>query len=53
MTEDAQDCTVTTVAHQGCYDCKSTAQEILYSVRQPGDTMGNAVCDACAAKREK
>jgi len=40
------------VKHGGCAVCKSKDQEILSSVKVPGEVMGKAVCDVCLKKIE-
>ena len=40
--------------HGGCFDCKSTAQAILWSTYVPSGPykgVGLALCDACRATR--
>jgi hypothetical protein len=39
------------VKHGGCKECGSKDQEILTSVKLPGEFMGIALCDKCLVKR--
>ncbi len=41
------------VKHGGCKNCGSKKQEILKSVKVPGEIVSIAVCDECLAKMKQ